>query len=226
MALSVIGAGFGRTGTMSLKLALEQLGFGPCFHMMEFFSAANGEALKARWEEVAFAANPVDWDGVFAGYRSTVDWPSAAYWRQLADRYPAAKVILTVRDADRWFDSASATIFSGRSSDEELAKRTDTWARMVRRIIAEGTFDRRSSDREHAIAVFRRHNEEVRKTIPPERLLVYEAGQGWEPLCRFLGVEVPETPYPQENTTEKFKAKRAEDAAAREREAEGATDSG
>jgi hypothetical protein len=215
MTLSVIGAGFGRTGTMSLKLALEQLGFGPCFHMAEFFTAANGEALKVRWEEVAFGAAPPDWDDVFAGYRSTVDWPSAAYWRELADRYPSAKIILTVRDADRWYGSAAATIFSGRSSDEELAKRTDTWARMVRRIIAENTFDGRTSDREHAIAVFRRHNDEVRSTIAPERLLVYEAGAGWEPLCRFLGVEVPETPFPQENTTEKFKARRAEEAAAR-----------
>lgn len=225
MTLSVIGAGFGRTGTMSLKLALEQLGFGPCFHMMEFFAAANGEALKTRWEEVAFATEPPEWDEIFAGYCSTVDWPSAAYWRELADRYPSAKVILTVRDADRWYDSASATIFSGRSSDEELAKRTDTWARMVRRIIAEGTFDGRSGDREHATAVFRRHNDEVRSTIAPERLLVYEAGQGWEPLCRFLGVEVPETPFPQENTTETFKARRAEEAAAR-REVEGSANAG
>lgn len=215
MTLSVIGAGFGRTGTMSLKLALEQLGFGPCFHMKEFFAAENGEELKARWEHLAFSPEPPDWDAVFAGYRSTVDWPSTAYWRELAERYPSAKVILTVRDAERWFDSVSATIFSGRSSDEELAKRTDGWAKMVRRIIAEGTFGGRSGEREHAIAVFRRHNDDVQRTIPPERLLVYEAGQGWEPLCRFLGVAVPGTPYPVENTTDTFKAQRAAEAAAR-----------
>ena len=213
MTLSVIGAGFGRTGTMSLKLALDQLGFGPCFHMAEMFGP-NGEALKLRWEEVAFATGARDWEAVFAGYRSTVDWPSTAYWRDLVEAYPSAKVILTVRDADRWFDSASATIFSGRSSDEELAKRTDTWARMVRQIIVERTFGGRTGDREHATAVFRRHNEEVRRTLPPERLLVYEAGQGWEPLCRFLDVAVPETPYPKENTTESFNARRLEEAEA------------
>jgi hypothetical protein len=174
----------------------------------------NGEALKTRWEEVAFATAAPDWEAVFAGYRSTVDWPSTAYWRELAETYPSAKVILTVRDADRWFDSASATIFAGRSSDEELAKRTDTWSRMVRRIIAEGTFGYRTGDREHAIAVFQRHNDEVQRTIPPERLLVYEVGQGWEPLCRFLGVAIPDTPYPRENTAEAFNARRAEEAAA------------
>lgn len=215
MTLSVIGAGFGRTGTMSLKLALEQLGFGPCFHMTEFFREPYGETLKQRWEEVAFNANAPDWDKVFAGYASTVDWPSTAYWRALADRYPLAKIILTVRDPDRWYDSASTTIFSGRSSEEELAKRTDTWARMVRRIIAEGTFDGRSGDRQHAIAVFRRHNDEVRRAIPPERLLVYEAGDGWEPLCRFLNVDPPDSPYPMENTKEKFQAQRAQEAVVR-----------
>jgi len=214
MTLAVIGAGFGRTGTSSLKLALEQLGFGPCFHMSEFFKEPNGEALKERWAHVPHTEEP-DWEAVFAGYNSTVDWPSAAYWRELAGHYPDARIILTVRDADRWYDSASKTIFAGRTSDAELAKRDDTWARMVRKIIAEGTFGGRTGDREHAIAVFRRHNDEVRHTIPPERLLVYESGDGWEPLCRFLGVDVPSTPYPVENTTQQFQVRRAEEAAVR-----------
>jgi hypothetical protein len=214
MTLTVIGAGFGRTGTTSLKLALERLGFGPCFHMLEFFKEPNGEALKARWAEVPHTADP-DWEAVFAGYNSTVDWPSAAYWRPLAMRYPAAKVILTVRDADRWYDSASATIFAGRTSDEELAKRDDPWGRMVRTVIAEGTFGGRTGDRDHAISIFRRHNEEVRRELPAERLLVYEPGEGWEPLCRFLRVAVPDEPYPVENTSAQFPVRRAEEAVAR-----------
>ena len=214
MVLAVIGAGFGRTGTTSLKLALEQLGFGPCFHMMEFFKESEGEALKARWADVPHTDEP-DWEAVFDGYNATVDWPAAAYWRGLANRYQAAKVILTVRDADRWYDSAAATIFAGGKWDEELARRDDSWSRMARAVIAEGTFGGRSADREHAIAVFRRHNAEVRRTIPAHRLLVHEAGDGWEPLCSFLGVDVPDTPYPVENTKDQFRARRAGEAAAR-----------
>lgn len=207
MTLTVIGAGLGRTGTMSLKLALEQLGFGPCFHMAEFFRSPDGEALKVTWERVAYGPDAPDWDAVFAGYRSTVDWPSAAYYRQLAERYPAAKVILTERDADRWFDSTQATIFGGRSTDEGLAARTDPWGRMVYKIINQDTFAGNTRDRAAAIAVYRAHNDEVRRTIPPERLLVCQAGEGWEPLCRFLGVDVPDTPYPEANTKEEFQAR-------------------
>ena len=208
MGLAVIGAGFGRTGTFSLKLALETLGVGPCFHMAELFAEPRGEELKRRWEAVAFADPPPDWDDVFAGFRATVDWPAAAYWRALARHYPDAKVILTIRDPESWYESAAATIFSGRSSAEEIAQRTDPWARMVWKIIGQGTFDGRTGDREHAMAVFRAHNAAVECEIPADRLLVYRAGDGWEPLCRFLGAAVPDTPYPRENTTRDFQAER------------------
>ncbi|MCB1500969.1 MAG: sulfotransferase family protein [Bauldia sp.] len=209
MTLSVIGAGLGRTGTMSLKLALEQLGFGPCFHMAEFFTSEDADALKEKWERVAFATPPPDWDDVFAGYRSTVDFPSCAYWRELAAYYPEAKVILSVRDAERWYASTQETIFK-RDPERPLPERTDPWGRMVYRIITQNTFGGDTASHDHCIAVYNRHNAAVEAALPKERLLVYEAGSGWEPICGFLGVPVPETPFPRENTTEAFQAKVAE----------------
>jgi hypothetical protein len=207
MPLSVIGAGFGRTGTMSLKLALDRLGFGPCYHMVEVFK--NPEA-PGYWEAAA-DGKAVDWEEVFAGYNSTVDWPSATFYRELADAYPEAKVILTERDPESWFTSTQATIFS-------LAIRDDTqdeWQRMVLKVISD-LFDRRMSDKAKLLEVYRRHNEEVRRTIAADRLLVYEVADGWEPLCRFLDVEVPDEPMPKVNSTDEFRqhlaAKLAENA--------------
>ncbi|HMN86338.1 MAG TPA: sulfotransferase [Bauldia sp.] len=211
MPLAVIGAGFGRTGTSSLKSALEQLGLGPCFHMSEFFRSPQSDALKARWTKVAFDPGPPDWEAVFAGYRSTVDWPSTAFWRELADAWPEAPVILTLRDPDDWYESCRATIFAGSTSDDSLSGRTDEWGRMVRELIGRRTFDGRTGDRDHAIAVYRAHNDAVRRSIPAKRLLVYESGEGWEPLCAFLGLPVPATPYPRSNTREEFQARVAEE---------------
>ncbi len=215
MALAVIGAGLGRTGTMSMKFALQQLGFDPCHHMMDLFKSEHAEALKAKWMRVVFDPEPPDWDDVFDGYRATVDWPSCSYYRELAERYPQAKVILTVRDADRWFDSCQTTIFGGRQRNEELAKRTDDWGRMVFKLINQDTFGGDTQDRARCIAVYRAHNEAVKRTIPPERLLVYEVGEGWGPLCAFLGVPVPDAPFPRANTTEEFLERRAAEEAAK-----------
>jgi sulfotransferase family protein len=207
MPLSVIGAGFGRTGTMSLKLALDQLGFGPCYHMTEVFKNPKASGY---WEAAA-DGKPVDWEEVFAGYRSSVDWPGATFYKQLADVYPEAKVILTVRDPEAWFESTQATIFSRHFRDDTQ----DPWQRMVLKVISD-LFDRQMTDKAKLIAVYKRHNEEVRRTIASERLLVYDVAQGWEPLCRFLGVEVPSEPMPKVNSTEEFRrnlaAKLAENA--------------
>jgi hypothetical protein len=207
MPLSVIGAGFGRTGTMSLKLALDQLGFGPCYHMIEVFKNPKAPGY---WEAAA-DGKPVDWEEVFAGYGSTVDWPGATFYKQLADAYPDAKVILTVRDAEAWFASTQATIFSLHIRDDT----EDPWQRMVLKVIGD-LFDRQMTDKAKLIAVYNQHNEEVRRTIAPERLLVYDVAQGWEPLCRFLGVEVPSEPMPKVNSTDEFRrnlaAKLAENA--------------
>jgi hypothetical protein len=202
MALEVIGAGFGRTGTNSLKLALERLGFGPCHHMFEVRD--NPEQLPA-WEAAA-RAEPVDWDAMFDGYRSQVDWPGAAYWRQLSVYYPKAKVILSVRDAHEWFDSVQSTIGSFMTTKRGLHgdKHLNAISEMAARFIAQDIFSGRLNDRDHAVAVFKAHIEEVKATIPSERLLVYETGGGWGPLCTFLGVSEPNEPYPLTNSTKEY----------------------
>ena len=193
MALSVIGAGFGRTGTLSLKLALEQLGFGPCYHMLEVFKDPQAPL---RWE--AAADGRPDWEQIFHGYRATVDWPGATFWRELAYAYPEAKVILTVRDPEAWFVSTQATIFKQMDLDE-----ASPFSRMPKKVVGE-LFEQRMHDRAKLLEVYARHNETVRRTIPPERLLVYEVSQGWAPLCAFLGVPVPDGSIPKVNTTEEF----------------------
>jgi hypothetical protein len=199
MTLSVIGAGLGRTGTLSLKLALERLGLGPCYHMKAVFEhldhvpvwdrAANGEA--------------VDWGSLFTGYRSAVDFPVASFHRELADHYPDAKLILTVRNPDKWYQSVSETIF--RAFDSPLPDHLAAWGEMVRKTIVERAFAGNVSDRDHLIASYQRHNEAVRQCYGPDRLLVYEVSEGWKPLCTFLGVPVPDEPFPRVNTTDEFR---------------------
>lgn len=200
MALSVIGAGFGRTGTMSLKLALEALGVGPCYHMIEVFK--NPEA--PGWWSAAADGNP-DWERIFEGYVSTVDWPNATFYRELADAYPEAKVILTERDPQAWFESTQSTIFARDVSDPPA----NPFDEMVSKVIVR-LFDGRMHDRDHVISVFERHNREVRETIPANRLLVYEVAQGWEPLCAFLGKPVPAGPMPKVNSTDEFRSRIAQ----------------
>jgi hypothetical protein len=196
MTLKVIGAGFGRTGTLSLKLALDQLGFGPCYHMTEVFK--NPTAIQ--WWIDAADGRP-DWEKIFEGYISTVDWPNATFYAELAAYYPEAKVILTERDAEAWFKSTQATIFPKDLLDDA----GDPFERMITKVIG-GLFDGRMRDHDHVIDVYRRHNAKVRQTISAERLLVYEVAQGWEPLCAFLGMPVPDAPMPKVNSTEEFGA--------------------
>lgn len=202
MGLGIIGAGFGRTGTNSLKLALEQLGYGPCHHMFEVRD--NPEQLPA-WEAAA-RGESVDWDAMFDGYRSQVDWPGAAYWRQLAEYYPNAKVILSVRDPDRWFDSVQATIgpFMTTMRGKHDSAHANAIAEMCSSFIVQDIFDGRLNERDHATSVFKQHNEQVRDSLPSDRLLVYQTGSGWDPLCAFLEVDVPSDPYPHSNSTTEF----------------------
>ena len=204
MSLSIIGPGFGRTGTLSLKFALEQLGLGPCYHMMEVFGRAEHVAM---WTDAA-NGRPVDWETVFAGFKATVDWPACAFWRELIVRYPQAKVVLTERDPERWYESAYNTIYQAMIRpmpvDDPLSQQHRA---MARKIVLENTFGGRFEDRAYAITVFQRHNEAVRREVPAARLLVYEVGAGWEPLCRFLGVPVPSEPFPRVNSTEEFRSR-------------------
>ncbi len=211
MSLKVIGAGFGRTGTLSLKLALEELGLGPCYHMVEVNAHPEHDAL---WLALA-RGEASDWRPMLQGYASTVDWPTTYIWKELAAANPDAKIILTLRDPQAWYASAAATIFARMIEFETLraeALRSNPAAvdearrrhmEMINTLIVENTFGG-SLDKNNAIAVFNARNEEVRRSVPREKLLVYESSDGWEPLCDFLGVAVPATPYPKVNTTEDF----------------------
>ena len=161
----------------------------------------------SRWRK----AKPPIGGPILKGYASTVDWPTTYFWRDLAAANPDAKIILTLRDPDAWYRSAAATIFARMLEFEAL--RSDPAAvvdearrrhmEMVNTIVVEKTFGG-SLDKAHAIQVFNAHNEGVRRSVPSERLLVYEPGEGWEPLCDFLGLPVPATPYPKVNTTGDF----------------------
>ena len=150
---------------------------------------------------IAAGAGKPDWDAIFAGYGAMVDYPGAHYWRELAAYYPDAKVLHTIRDPDEWFDSTQATIFNPQG----MATRPGPLAEFFASFI--GGFRDHMNDRAAMTDYFRRHDEEVRRSIPPERLLVYQTGQGWEPLCRFLDVPVPDVPYPNENSRAEFIAR-------------------
>jgi hypothetical protein len=198
--MDVIGAGFGRTGTLSLKVALEQLGFGPCMHMIPLLRDPETSALIRKAAE-----GDVDsLDVALAGHRSTVDWPMTYFWRELADRHPAAKVILTVRDPQKWYDSADRTIHVAANAGRAPGGLDPDVMGMVDATVWDGTFGGRFADRDTAIKIFEEHNHRVRREIPADRLLVFEVGQGWGPLCSFLGVPVPETPFPRLNDTAAF----------------------
>ncbi|SCL21411.1 hypothetical protein GA0070616_2293 [Micromonospora nigra] len=221
--LEVVGASFGRTGTKSLKTALERLGVGPCHHMSELLWRVP-ERTKA-WTAVVDGATP-DWEALFAGYRATVDWPGVTFWRELVDAYPDAKVILTTRDAQAWYTSAdraigwmfreSATPFGrlilwyrlaamyGRTMRGRWLMRH--WGPMTKRLIWDRQFGGRFDDRAHTVEVYERHVRDVRQRVPADRLLVYDVSQGWEPLCEFLGVPVPDEPFPVTNVSDEFRA--------------------
>lgn len=207
MPLKIIGTGFGRTGTNSLKLALEQLGFGPCHHMFEIKD--HPEQLPF-WQAAARGDLP-DWDEVFANYNSCVDWPSARYWREITAHFPEAKVLHSVRPEESWINSFYNTIYPSlrdhKNAEPGLSRnRLD----MAQEIVLEQAFSGNAGDRDHALNVYRAHNEAVVAAFPPERLLVYDITQGWEPLCHFLEVPMPDTPIPHVNSTEQFKQMKAD----------------
>jgi hypothetical protein len=199
MSLQVVGAGVGRTGTTSLKLALERLLGGACYHMVEVFAHPESFPL---WKQAGEGGSP--WDELFEGYVATVDWPSAAYWRELAAHYPDALVLLSVRDdAEAWWESASSTIILGAERDGASAD--DPWRTMVIDPMLE-RFTPDWADHDAAVAAYERHNAEVRAEVPAPRLLEWRPGDGWEPLCERLGVAVPSDPFPHANTKEEFRA--------------------
>jgi hypothetical protein len=214
MTLHIIGAGFGRTGTLSLKAALEELGFGPCYHMIELFGHPEHISL---WE-AARRGEPVDWEMLFEGYRSTVDWPGCTFYKELLRTYPDAKVLLTVRDPGAWHDSVARTIYASSATKTSAPSRlraitnrfvsspVKATMAMNDQLVWKQTFGGAFEDRNHAIEVFNRHNEEVTQHVPADQLLVYQVQDGWEPLCEFLGVDVPQDrPFPHLNDTKTFR---------------------
>ncbi len=196
MTLSVFGAGLGRTGTASLKVALEKLGLGKCHHMSEVFGSPEQIDL---WTKAA--AGKPDWPAIFKGYGAAVDFPTAAFWRELADFYPDAKIILSLRDPEKWYESTQETILSPAMTAgfEHMP-----FAPVVKSVVHR-FFDDEIHDRDHLIEVFNRHNEDVKNAVPKDRLLVFEAKDGWAPLCRFLGKPLPDEPYPRVNSKEEMK---------------------
>ena len=195
MSLKIIGAGLGRTGTMSLKLAIEQLGIGRCYHMAECFP---NPAAPPMWVEAA-KGRP-DWEAIFDGFSATVDYPGCAFWRELSAAYPEAKIILTVRDADKWFESTQATIFSPPFIKSLLESPLAEFFGST--VIAE--FSEHIHDRDWMTGYFKGRNAEVEAAFPEEKLLVYDVAQGWAPLCGFLGVAAPDTPFPRVNAREEL----------------------
>ena len=167
MSIKVIGAGFGRTGTLSLKVALEELGLRKCYHMMDALAHLKHSAV---WDDAA-QGKAVDWDLLFTGYAATVDWPGCSFYDELLRRYPDAKVILTVRDPDRWYESARQTIYQARDVFPRWLKwlnpRMARFRIMLDRVVWQGTFHGRFEDKLYAIEVFNRHNARVRSLSQP-----------------------------------------------------------
>jgi Sulfotransferase domain len=195
MGLAVIGAGFGRTGTHSMKLALDLLGLGPCHHMADVMA---DPAQRDLWRAAA-RGNLPDWNAAFAGFGCCIDWPSAFFWQALARHSPDARILLTLRSADSWYDSFAQTILQTIGPDNDPAS---FGVAIIRNVI----FGGRPEDREHAIGVYNRHNDLVRASVPAGRLLEYRIGEGWEPLCGFLSLPVPDQPFPRSNSTDEFRS--------------------
>ena len=200
MTLSIIGSGFGRTGTMSTKIALEQLGYGPCHHMVEVMGNPDQPAY---WKAHA-AGEDVDWAEVFADYEAQVDFPGAAVWHELSIAFPDAKVLHTERPEEDWWASYATTInkFWQHRTKLDLPPPVADIFETMDRILVQGVFG--GTDRKSAIAAYRRNNEKVRDTIPADRLLIFTPSDGWDPLCRFPGKDIPPTDFPRSNARAEF----------------------
>lgn len=203
MSLEVIGTGLPRTGTESLKHALEILGFEKCYHMVELI--AHPEQLPL-WEAAVDGGAP-DFETLFDGYRAAVDFPVMYWWRELIARYPAAQIVLTVRDPDAWYESLCNTVLAAVAQRPDNEPFTVRRRALVRRWLVDDLFVGRTDDRAFMLQVFERHREAVCEQCPPDRLLIFDARAGWEPLCAFLGRPVPDRAYPHGNATAQFREK-------------------
>lgn len=199
MAIKIIGAGVGRTGTYSLKLAINQLGFGPCHHMEEVLK--NGGTQVPLWSETV--NGNANWSSNYDGFNSAVDWPTAGFFRELIKEYPTAKFILTERSPENWADSFGSTIYKLVEGKDKAPEKMHNWLNMVIEVLTKSGFPL-GLDRDGLMNGFIAHNKAVRETIPEEQLLVYQVKDGWEPLCKFLDVPVPNDPFPRTNNREEF----------------------
>jgi hypothetical protein len=206
VALRVIGAGLGRTGTTSLKLALEELLGGPCYHMYEVRERPDDPDV---WGD-AYEGRLPDWDAFFGDYRAAVDWPAAPFWASLADVFADAPIVLSVRDPDAWWKSASSTIFPAVETYFAPDAPDDGWTRMGRGMMTSFTPEWR--DESAAKAAFLAYNDHVRATAPAGRLIEWHANDGWDPICAALGLAVPDHPFPHVNTTAQARAELGFDA--------------
>jgi hypothetical protein len=209
--MKLIGAGMPRTGTLTQKMALEMLGLGPCYHMVDVLADLDQAAL---WERAL--QGEMHWPEIFAGYQSTVDWPGGYFYRELADHYPDAKVLLSVRDPEAWERSVRETVWAVRNGESLIrllssaqAHVNPQWRGFLKMIDAllwkgAGTFAAGHAEPAQMIDAMLAHNEAVKRDIPAERLLVWSVSEGWEPLCDFLEVPVPGVPLPHINDRTEF----------------------
>lgn len=211
--MKVIGVGFGRTATMSLKHALPELGAGPCFHMIDLIMGEHRERDLANWTRIAAGERP-DWNEVFDGYESTVDWPACSLWEELIEAFPDAAVLLNVRDFDGWYASCRNTILAAKLAAQageipEDANRPapppELWG-VIERLVWQGPdLEGRFEDEAWTRAMYERRIEVIRSVVPAKRLTVWEPGDGWEPLAAMLGAPAPDTPFPRLHDTNEFR---------------------
>jgi hypothetical protein len=210
--LKVIGAGWGRTGTTSTLAALNELGFGPCYTFYTIMSEKPEHF--ARWQ-AAYAGERMDWPALFAGFNSVVDWPACDFYPEILKQWPEAKVLLNVRDPESWYTSMVNTIWQVYEDLRRAGQTPESSPlyRLGQTMLWEGTFHGRFEDKAYAMGLFEQHNARVKASLPADKLLVFDVKQGWEPLCRFLNVPVPDQPFPRVNDTQAFHARLHEDTA-------------
>jgi hypothetical protein len=211
--MKMVGVGFGRTGTMSLKAALERLGAGPCFHMIDLIMGENKHHDLQHWIKIA-NGEQVDWHEVFDGWEATVDWPACSRWEELIEAFPDVPVLLNVRDFDGFYKSCQNTILAVKQAAmagelQEDANREqpapELWG-VIEQLIWQGDFQGRFEDKEWVRSMYYERIETIKARVPADRLIVWELGvDGWEPLAEALGVEVPDEPFPRLHDTNEFR---------------------
>jgi Sulfotransferase domain len=213
--MKLIGVGFGRSGTMSLKKALEELGAGPCFHMIDLIMGENKERDLAYWVKIA-NREPVDWDEVFEPWEATVDWPACSRWEELVEAFPDVPVLLNYRDFDGFYESCKNTILAVKEAalageiEEDETNRDlpapELWE-ANEKLLWQGDFQGRFYDKDWMREMYWSRIETIKRAVPPERLIVWELGvDGWEPLADALGVEAPDKPFPRLHDTAEFRS--------------------